>query len=96
MNNVVTNKIKILKISKGRKTKMMNKINEYSILAYEKGRSLKNRVTSIFKQEEGQGMVEYALIIGLVSVVAVVALTTLGSKVTILFKKVTDALTGIS
>jgi pilus assembly protein Flp/PilA len=75
---------------------MIKKINEYSLVAYEKGRNLKNRVVSIFKQQEGQGMVEYALIIGLVSIVAVLALTTLGEKVVILFKRVTDALTGIS
>ena len=33
---------------------------------------------NFFAQEEGQGLVEYALIIALVSVVAVVALGTVG------------------
>jgi len=34
-----------------------------------------------FKDEEGQGMVEYALIIGLISIVAIVILVSLGGKV---------------
>lgn len=36
-------------------------------------------------REEGQGMVEYALIIALVAVVVAVALTTLSGKITSLF-----------
>jgi pilus assembly protein Flp/PilA len=71
---------------------MINKINEYSIMAYEKGRSLKNRVASIFKQEEGQGMVEYALIIGLISIVAIVALGAIGDKLGPMFQKIADSL----
>jgi pilus assembly protein Flp/PilA len=67
---------------------MMNKINEYSIMAYEKGRSLKNRALSIFKQEEGQGLVEYALIIGLVSVVLIAALTLLGDDIGEVFGRI--------
>jgi pilus assembly protein Flp/PilA len=34
-----------------------------------------------FKDEEGQGMVEYALIIGLISIVAIVVLVAVGGKV---------------
>jgi pilus assembly protein Flp/PilA len=40
---------------------------------------LKN-FTSMLRADAGQGLVEYALIIALVSIVAVVALRTLGSK----------------
>ncbi len=36
----------------------------------------------IFDEEEGQGLTEYALILALVAVVAIAALTLLGSKVT--------------
>lgn len=35
-------------------------------------------IKSFFKNEEGQGMVEYVLIIGLIALVVVVALTTVG------------------
>jgi pilus assembly protein Flp/PilA len=94
VNNVVA-KIKINKcycLSEGRKTKMINKINDYSIIAYEKGRSLKNHVLSVFKQKEGQGMVEYALIVGLISVVAIIALTAVGTNVKSIFNAIKDKL----
>ena len=39
-------------------------------------------------QFEGQGLVEYALILVLISVVAIVAMQALGVKVTDVFKKV--------
>ncbi|HYP60904.1 MAG TPA: Flp family type IVb pilin [Thermomicrobiales bacterium] len=45
------------------------------------------------REEEGQGLVEYALILVLVSIAAIVALTTLGSKLSPLFNKVSSALT---
>jgi len=37
---------------------------------------------------EGQGMVEYALILVLVSIAAIIVLTTMGTKVTGVFTKV--------
>lgn len=40
------------------------------------------------KDEEGQGMVEYGLIIGLVAVVVIVALTVLGPKIGDMFNNV--------
>jgi pilus assembly protein Flp/PilA len=42
--------------------------------------------------EKGQGMVEYALILVLVSVVAILALTSLGGAVTAVFASVTGSL----
>ena len=33
------------------------------------------------REEEGQGLVEYALILGLIAIVAIAALTTAGNKV---------------
>ncbi len=43
-----------------------------------------------FKDEEGQGMVEYGLIIGLIAVVVIVALVALGPKIRDMFQKVND------
>lgn len=45
-----------------------------------------------FKDEEGQGMVEYGLIIGLIAVVVIVALVALGPKVKSMFEKVNTEL----
>lgn len=42
--------------------------------------------------EDGQGMVEYGLIIGLVSIVAIGALVILGPKIAGMFNKVNDTL----
>lgn len=39
------------------------------------------------KDENGQGMVEYALIIGLIAIVAVVALVVLGPQIRDLFNR---------
>ena len=49
---------------------------------------LKNR----FNQEEGQGMVEYGLIIALVAVVAIVGLVLLGPRLSTLFTNITNSL----
>jgi pilus assembly protein Flp/PilA len=45
-----------------------------------------------FKDEEGQGMVEYGLIIALIAIVVIVALALLGPKVRDIFDKTNDAL----
>ena len=39
-------------------------------------------------KERGQGMVEYALILVLVAVVVIVALTALGTNISVIFSKV--------
>lgn len=43
---------------------------------------------------EGQGLVEYALILVLISVVAIVAMRTLGDSVTGVFKSVNNEMSG--
>jgi Flp pilus assembly pilin Flp len=43
-------------------------------------------------REEGQALVEYALILGLISVVAIVLLAAVGNDITSLLAKVTSAL----
>lgn len=46
------------------------------------------------KREDGQAMVEYALILGLVSVVAIIALGVIGTNVNTIFGKIGSALAG--
>lgn len=46
----------------------------------------------LWKNEEGQGMVEYGLIIALVAVVVIAALGLLGGKVRDVFKGITTEL----
>lgn len=50
-------------------------------------------IKETIKDKKGQGMVEYALIIGLVAVVLIGALTLLGTDIGVAFKKITDVLT---
>ena len=45
-----------------------------------------------FRREEGQAMVEYALILVLIAIVVIVVLTTLGEKVSDVFQTISDAL----
>ncbi|HRT82338.1 MAG TPA: Flp family type IVb pilin [Oscillospiraceae bacterium] len=45
-----------------------------------------------FKDEEGQGMVEYALIVGLISIVAIAILVAVGGRIRQKFQAVDDAL----
>jgi pilus assembly protein Flp/PilA len=44
------------------------------------------------RDEEGQGLVEYALILSLVSIATIVILTALGGKIGVVFSSVTSAL----
>jgi pilus assembly protein Flp/PilA len=50
---------------------------------------------SRFRREEGQAMVEYALILGLVSVVAIAALTLIGTNVDAIFDAIVAALEAV-
>ena len=49
-------------------------------------------IIRIFKDEDGQGMVEYGLILGLIAVAAVAAIIILGPKITKLFSGANTAL----
>ena len=44
------------------------------------------------QEEEGQGLVEYALIIGLIAVVAIAALTASGGSISAIFDKISTKL----
>jgi pilus assembly protein Flp/PilA len=48
--------------------------------------------TALRDREEGQAMVEYALILALVSIVAVTVLTSIGTKVSVIFQSINDDL----
>jgi pilus assembly protein Flp/PilA len=48
----------------------------------------------LYKDEEGQALVEYALILGLIAVVAIAALTLLGTAITGKLGSVNSALGG--
>ena len=47
---------------------------------------------SFFAKEEGQGLVEYALILALIAIVVIAVLTVLGNNVNEKFQTVSDAL----
>ena len=47
-----------------------------------------------FKKEDGQGMVEYALLIGLIAVVVIAVLVLLGPAIANLFSDIIDSITG--
>ena len=49
-----------------------------------------------FNDENGQGMVEYGLIIALVAVAVIVSLTALGGSVKNIFNRATSALDAVS
>ena len=55
-------------------------------------RSNVRRVSERARDEEGQALVEYALILGLISVVAIVLLAAVGNDITSLLERVTSAL----
>jgi pilus assembly protein Flp/PilA len=46
----------------------------------------------LLKSEDGQGMVEYGLIIALVAIVVIVVLTAMGGKLKTTFTNITNAL----
>ncbi|MEH7094849.1 Flp family type IVb pilin [Neobacillus vireti] len=52
-----------------------------------------NKFKALVVEEQGQGMTEYGLILGLVALAAVVALTTMGGKIKDLFTNAGDKLT---
>lgn len=53
-------------------------------------------VRNVMKREEGQGMVEYAMIIGLVAVGVLALLALMGTQVANVFTAITNALSSFS
>jgi len=54
---------------------------------------IKSFATYLPEENEGQGLVEYALIIVLVAVVAIAGLTLLGPQISTVFTNITGSLT---
>ena len=54
--------------------------------------ALKSYFMRLRDREEGQALVEYALILGLISVVAIVLLTAVGTDINAILRSVTSAL----
>jgi pilus assembly protein Flp/PilA len=50
------------------------------------------RVMTWARRDKGQTLVEYALIVGLVSIVAIVAMITMGGEITNVFDKIKGVL----
>ena len=57
-------------------------------------RSITMTVFNILRNESGQGLTEYALIIALVAIVAVAALTLLGGQISAIFNDINGDLGG--
>ena len=51
-----------------------------------------NRIIGLWSDETGQGMVEYGLIIALVAIVVITVLSTMGTKLTNTFTKISNEL----
>lgn len=52
-------------------------------------------VEKLYKNEEGQGLVEYALILALIAVVVIVAVTAIGKKASNTFEEINKKLGNI-
>lgn len=53
-----------------------------------------NFINGFMRNEEGQDLLEYALLIALIAIVAVTAVTTAGQKVSAVFSNIAGAIPG--
>jgi pilus assembly protein Flp/PilA len=51
-----------------------------------------NMIKKLWKEESGQGMTEYGLIIALVAIAVIVAITAMGGKLSAVFDQITSKL----
>ena len=58
--------------------------------------NMMSNLTSKLKDEKGQGMVEYVLIIALIAIVAMVALTPMGAAIKTKFNEIVTKLGGVA
>ena len=57
---------------------------------------LLDKVLSWLRRDEGQTLVEYALIVGLVSIAAIVIMVIMGTEIGNVFTKITTELQGVA
>jgi len=55
---------------------------------------MRAKLMGLLKDEEGQGMVEYGLILALVAVLAIAGLSLLGPKLSTMFTSITGKISG--
>lgn len=55
---------------------------------------MRNFLTRFIREEEGQGMVEYGLILALIAIAVIVVLTAMSGSLKGIFQKISDQLTG--
>jgi len=55
--------------------------------------NLMTRVNALVREDEGQDLIEYALLVALIALVCVAALTTAGQQVNTIFQSISDKLT---
>jgi Flp pilus assembly protein, pilin Flp len=53
---------------------------------------MKDLMIRVFKEEEGQGLTEYGLLVGLIALGVVAAVGALGGKISEVFGKITEGL----
>jgi pilus assembly protein Flp/PilA len=53
-----------------------------------------NKFKSLLKEEQGQGMTEYGLVLGLIAVGVVAILVTMRTQIIALFQRASDAIAG--
>ena len=52
-------------------------------------------VNRLWRDDEGAALVEYGMLVGLIAVICVVAVTTLGTEVSTAFSNIASALSGL-
>jgi len=73
----------------GGETNMLTELNSFLLSLYTRAQVGRQ---ALMNREEGQALVEYTLILALVSVVAIATLTTLGEDIVTKLKEVTTKL----
>ena len=77
-------------------------VSEFEIEVRNSGKNKKileendmKKFTAILKDEDGQGMVEYGLILGLIAVAAIAAIALLGPKIKAMFEGANSAIDAV-
>ena len=58
--------------------------------------SLVNFIVAFTQKDEGQDLLEYALLVGLIALVAVLAVTSTGTSVNNIFQAISDSLAAVA